>query len=183
MKAQKALAVPVKLWAFLCVLVGITLTANGLYTPVLMLCGFVHFMFQRAWRLMLSYGIFYAVLAVLLYAIGYWGLYMKVFSEFHVLMFWTFSPALLVSWDLITTPPGEISAFLSFCAFCRLPTSFLFPLQFAARNVRGGEAATSENPSEWGIGSWLYSGRLLQQGFWRSEVFGSVRTKSCVFSI
>lgn len=122
MKAQKALAVPVKLWAFLCVLVGITLTANGLYTPVLMLCGFVHLMLQRAWRLMLSYGIFYAVLAVLLYAIGYWGLHMKVFSEFHVLMFWTLSPALLVSWDLITTPPGEISAFLS---RSRAPTSVI----------------------------------------------------------
>lgn len=38
---------------------------------------------------------------------------MILFSEFHVLMFWTLSPVMLTAWDLITTPPGELSAFLS----------------------------------------------------------------------
>ena len=38
---------------------------------------------------------------------------MILFSEFHVLMFWTLSPVVLTAWDLITTPPGELSAFLS----------------------------------------------------------------------
>ena len=36
-----------------------------------------------------------------------------VFSEFYVLMFWNLTPVFLVSWDLITTPPGELAAFLS----------------------------------------------------------------------
>ena len=38
---------------------------------------------------------------------------MFIFSEFYVLIFWSLSPVILVSWDLITTPPGKISAFLS----------------------------------------------------------------------
>ena len=48
-----------------------------------------------------------------LYLIRYHGLHMVVFSEFYVLMFWNLSPVFLVGWDLITTPPGELAAFLS----------------------------------------------------------------------
>ena len=108
-----AFAVPVKLWAFVCSLVGVSLTGNGLYTVILTLCAFVYLAFQRTWRLVLSYGVFYVVLAALLYAIRHWGLRMILFSEFHVLLFWTLSPVMLTAWDLITTPPGELSAFLS----------------------------------------------------------------------
>ena len=110
---QVAFAVPVKLWAFVCSLVGVSLTGNGLYTVILTLCAFVYLALQRTWRLVFSYVAFYAVLAVLLYAIRYWGFHMILFSEFHVLMFWTLSPVMLTAWDLITTPPGELSAFLS----------------------------------------------------------------------
>ena len=52
-------------------------------------------------------------LDLLLYLIRYHGLHMVVFSEFYVLMFWNLSPVFLVGWDLITTPPGELAAFLS----------------------------------------------------------------------
>ena len=50
---------------------------------------------------------------------------MPVFSEFYVLMFWNLSPIFLVSWDLITTPPGMLSAFLS---RLRMPTPFILGL-------------------------------------------------------
>ena len=46
------------------------------------------------------------LMALLLYGIRFHGLHMPVFSEFYVLMFWNLSPIFLVSWDLITTPPG-----------------------------------------------------------------------------
>lgn len=113
MICPSAFSVSVKLWAFVCSLVGVSLTGNGLYTVILTLCAFVYLALQRAWRLVFSYGIFYAVLAVLLYAIRHWGFRMVLFSEFHVLMFWTLSPVMLTAWDLIITPPGEFSAFLS----------------------------------------------------------------------
>lgn len=109
----QSFAVPVKVWAFLCALVGVSLTANGLWTVVLTLCAFAYLAVQRSWRLLISYGVFYAVLAALLYAIRHFGMRMVLFSEFHVLMFWTLSPIALTAWDLIATPPGELSAFLS----------------------------------------------------------------------
>ena len=40
-------------------------------------------------------------------------------------MFWNLSPIFLVSWDLITTPPGMLSAFLS---RLRMPTPFILGL-------------------------------------------------------
>jgi len=36
-----------------------------------------------------------------------------IFSEFHVLVFWLMTSIFIVSWDLITSPPGSVSAFLS----------------------------------------------------------------------
>ncbi len=60
-----------------------------------------------------GFAVFYGILALLLYLIRYHGLHMVVFSEFYVLMFWNLSPVFLVGWDLITTPPGELAAFLS----------------------------------------------------------------------
>ena len=80
---------------------------------VLALAGFAYLAAQRNWRLLRSFGAFYALLAVLLYLIRFHGLHMVVFSEFYVLMFWNLSPVFIVGWDLITTPPGEIAAFLS----------------------------------------------------------------------
>lgn len=107
------LAVGVKLWALICVIIGVSLTINMMLTCVLTGIGFVYLVVQKNWRLLRSFGIFYLLLALLLYLIRFHGLHMLVFSEFYVLMFWSLSPAFLVAWDLITTPPGEFSAFLS----------------------------------------------------------------------
>ena len=57
--------------------------------------------------------------------IRFHALRMPVFSEFYVLMFWNLSPIFLVSWDLITTPPGMLSAFLS---RLRMPTPLILGL-------------------------------------------------------
>ena len=109
----KAFAVTVKLWAFLCSLIGVSLTGNSIYTVILTVCAFICLALQKAWKVVFVYGTFYAVLAGLLYAIRHWSVHMVLFSEFQVLMFWTLSPVMLTAWDLIITPPGELSAFLS----------------------------------------------------------------------
>ena len=110
---RRNLAIPVKLWALACAILGISLTANTVLTCVLTLTGFAYLAAQRNWWLLRSFGAFFALLAVLLYLIRFHGLHMVVFSEFYVLMFWNLSPVFIVGWDLITTPPGEIAAFLS----------------------------------------------------------------------
>jgi energy-coupling factor transport system permease protein len=108
-----SLAVPVKLWALLCVLLGVFLTANTAAIGILLAPALVCLGAQKNFRFLCSCGAFCLLLAALLYLIYRHGLRMVVFSEFHVLMFWRLSPVFIVSWDLITTPPGELSAFLS----------------------------------------------------------------------
>lgn len=61
----------------------------------------------------MTFGVFYLALALLLYLIRFHSLRMVVFSEFYVLMFYNLMPVFLVAWDLITTPPGQLSAALS----------------------------------------------------------------------
>ena len=110
---RRNLAVPVKLWALLWTIMGISLTGNAMLTCVLTAACFLYLAVQKNWRLMGGFALFYGILALLLYLIRYHGLHMVVFSEFYVLMFWNLTPVFLVSWDLITTPPGELAAFLS----------------------------------------------------------------------
>ena len=105
MRADASFAVPVKLWALLCVFAGVTIGGNVLLTCILTGGALLYLVLQRNFRLAASYGCFYLLLALLLYGIRFHGLRMPVFSEFYVLMFWNLSPVFLVSWDLITTPP------------------------------------------------------------------------------
>lgn len=125
MRADASFAVPVKLWALLCVFAGVTIGRNVLLTCILTGGALLYLVLQRSFRLAVSYGCFYLLLALLLYGIRFHGLHMPVFSEFYVLMFWNLSPIFLVSWDLITTPPGMLSAFLS---RLRMPTPFILGL-------------------------------------------------------
>lgn len=106
-------AIPVKLWALACTIIGISLTADTVLTCVLTVTGFAYLGAQRNWRLLRSMAVFYALLGILLYLIRFLDFHPAVFSEFYVLMFWTLTPVFLVSWDLITTPPGELASFLS----------------------------------------------------------------------
>ena len=130
MRADASFAVPVKLWALLCVFAGVTIGGNVLLTCILTGGALLYLVLQRNFRLAASYGCFYLLLALLLYGIRFHGLRMPVFSEFYVLMFWNLSPIFLVSWDLITTPPGMLSAFLS---RLRMPTPFILGLLVAFR--------------------------------------------------
>lgn len=113
MMRRRNLAVFVKLWALACAIIGISLTADTLLTCVLTVTGFLYLGAQRNWRLLRSMAVFYAMLGILLYLIRFHDFHPAVFSEFYVLMFWNLTPVFLVSWDLITTPPGELAAFLS----------------------------------------------------------------------
>jgi energy-coupling factor transport system permease protein len=84
-----------------------------LFRAAFALLTFAFLLAQGNRRLVFSYGAFYLLLSALLYLIRFRGLRMVVFSEFHVLMFWNLSPVFLLAWDLMTTPAGELSAFLS----------------------------------------------------------------------
>ena len=106
------LAVPTKLWALLCVMVGVSLTSNAVLTCTLTLLGFTYLGFQRNWRLLRSFGVFYLLLAVLLYMIRFHGFHMAIFSEFYVLMLWNLSPVFLAACSRIHMPTPVILGLL-----------------------------------------------------------------------
>ena len=110
---ETALSVSVKAWTVACAILVVSLTANTLLTFLLALLAFCQLLFERRWRLCLTFGAFYLVLVLLLYLIRFHGLHMVVFSEFYVLMFYNLMPIFLAAWNLITTPPGQLSAALS----------------------------------------------------------------------
>ena len=107
------LSVPTKLWALICMLIAVSLGKAVILSCFLTLLCFLQFIVQGKLKVLLSYGLFYVVLGILLYGIRYHGFHLAIFSEFYVLMFWNLSPIILISWDLITTSPGELSSFLS----------------------------------------------------------------------
>lgn len=115
-------AIITKIWGFICVLIAISLGKDVILSFILTFAAFLYLIIQRKWKIVFNYGIFYIFLGILLYAIRCYGLHMLIFSEFYVLMLWNLSPAFLMSWDLVTTPPGKISAFLS---SIHLPTSVI----------------------------------------------------------
>lgn len=108
-----AFAVPVKILAIACALFGVFLTTGLTSSLALTALAFFFVADQRNWQLVRSYAVFYLLLGLLLYGIRFHDLHVPVFSEFYVLMLWHLSPIILLSWDLITTPPGDLSAFLS----------------------------------------------------------------------
>jgi energy-coupling factor transport system permease protein len=106
-------AVPAKLWVTLWIILGVFLAADARTTWVLALMSFLYIAAQLKWRAFWSYAAFYGVLSLLLFLIRHYGLRMWFFSEYHVFVFWLMTGVFAVSWDLMTTPPGNISAFLS----------------------------------------------------------------------
>ena len=65
MRADASFAVPVKLWALLCVFAGVTIGGNVLLTCILTGGAFLYLVLQRSFRLAASYGCFYLLLALL----------------------------------------------------------------------------------------------------------------------
>lgn len=110
---EASFSVITKIWCFLCVLIAVSLGKDAILSCILTIAAFLYLVIQGKYKMVFNYGIFYILLGILLYAIQRCGLHMVIFSGFYVLMFWNLSPVILVSWDLITTPPGKISAFLS----------------------------------------------------------------------
>ena len=66
MRADASFAVPVKLWALLCVFAGVTIGGNVLLTCILTGGALLYLVLQRNFRLAASYGCFYLLLALLL---------------------------------------------------------------------------------------------------------------------
>ncbi len=107
------LAVNTKLFSFLLVFIVSLLVVDYRYNGLLSIMGFMYLLIQRKYRLLTSFGIFYLLLFGLLIGIRFYSLRITILPEFYILLLWNLLPIMVFAWDLMTTPPGEISAFLS----------------------------------------------------------------------
>ena len=111
--ASHSFAIPVKLWVVFGTMMGVFFAPSVTLTWKLVLAAFLYIGLQRKWQVLFAYMLFYGVLTLLLFLIRQYGLRMALFSEWHVLVFWILTSIFVVSWDLITSPPGAVSSFLS----------------------------------------------------------------------
>ena len=88
MRADASFAVPVKLWALLCVFAGVTIGGNVLLTCILTGGALLYLVLQRNFRLAASYGCFYLLLPVCLQGMD---LLNNIQSFFHTADFCEYS--------------------------------------------------------------------------------------------
>ncbi|MDR2403469.1 MAG: energy-coupling factor transporter transmembrane protein EcfT [Spirochaetaceae bacterium] len=103
----------VKVLVVFCAILGVSLTADINRTWVLSLMGLAYLLFQRSWKQFINWLVFYGLLS------GFWflnlryGFHTKIISEFYIYTFWWLAPVFIVSWDLMTSPPGNLIALFS----------------------------------------------------------------------
>jgi energy-coupling factor transport system permease protein len=103
----------VKVFVFLCAILGVFLAADINRTWMLTLMGMGYLFSQRAWKQLISWLVFYGLLSVLLFLNLRYGFHTIIISEYYIYTFWWLTPVFIVSWDLITSPPGNLIAFFS----------------------------------------------------------------------
>ncbi|MDR0623374.1 MAG: energy-coupling factor transporter transmembrane protein EcfT [Treponema sp.] len=102
-----------KVFVFFCAILGVSLAADINRTWVLSLMGLAYLLFQQARKQFISWLVFYGLLSVLLFLNLRHGFHTKIISEYYIYTLWWLTPVFIVSWDLISSPPGNLIAFLS----------------------------------------------------------------------
>ncbi|MFI3202166.1 MAG: energy-coupling factor transporter transmembrane component T [Eubacteriales bacterium] len=95
-----------------CVMVA-TLSTNGFISYVIFGFALLYLLVQGELKNVFQYTLFYGILCITFYLVTVYKIRLYLFSEFHVFMFWWLTPIFMVSSDLMLSPSGQISAFLS----------------------------------------------------------------------
>lgn len=112
-KKKAGFAVAARLCVFAATLAGVFLTDGTDRTWIIAAMLFCVLAAQKAWKQCAGFAVFYGILSLLLYLIRFHGLRMAVFSEFHVFLFWWLTPVFMAAWNLVSAPPGMLSAFFA----------------------------------------------------------------------
>ncbi|MDR0388078.1 MAG: energy-coupling factor transporter transmembrane protein EcfT [Treponema sp.] len=103
----------VKVFVLFCAIPGVSLAADINRTWILTIMALGFLCCQRAWKQLIRWLIFYGLLSVFLFLNIRYHVHIKFIPEFYIYTFWWLTPVFIVSWDLITSPPGNLIAFLS----------------------------------------------------------------------
>lgn len=106
-------AILVKLIAFLSVMLIAFIAKGSSNLPFIFIVALLYLLAQRKYAPCIKYLLFYAFLWFVLFCITEYKYRMLLFSEFHLFLFLWLTPIFMISYDLISSPPGQISSFLS----------------------------------------------------------------------
>ncbi len=107
------LSITTKLYSFFIVFIALFFINDYRYIAFLSLICFLFLISQKKYSLVISFFIFYIILLALILGIRLYSLRVTILPKFYIFLLWNLLPIMVITWDLITTPPGEISAFLS----------------------------------------------------------------------
>lgn len=113
MEKRADFSVATKIWLFFCMVIATNFITDYRENILLASVGFLYLFMQKKRHLIRSFALSYGVFSLLMIGIRFYGWRTVLISEFQILFFWNLFPTMMISWDLIHTPPGQISAFLS----------------------------------------------------------------------
>lgn len=106
-------AISAKLVAFLSMLISVLTVQAGGIVYLFFGIALVYLLVQKKFRYAIGFSIFYLIVCIIWYLMTHYQFEMIVLSSFHLYFFWLMTPVFMVSNDLILSPPGQVSAFLS----------------------------------------------------------------------
>jgi energy-coupling factor transport system permease protein len=110
---NRCFSAAVKIFVFFCAMVGVFLATDVKRIWILTVLALIYLAFQCEWRQVLSWLVFYGLVSLLLFLNIRHHIHIKFISEFYVYTFWFLTPVFITAWDIISEPPGNMSAFLS----------------------------------------------------------------------
>jgi energy-coupling factor transport system permease protein len=102
-----------KVFVLFCAILGVSLAADLNRVWALSLMGLAYLLAQQAWKQFISWLAVYGFLSLMVFLNLRHGFHTKIISEFYIYTLWWLSPVFIVSWDLMSSPPGNLIAFLS----------------------------------------------------------------------
>ncbi|MDR3122208.1 MAG: energy-coupling factor transporter transmembrane protein EcfT [Treponema sp.] len=103
----------VKVCALCCAILGVSFGADINRSWFLTLMALGCLLIQRSWKQLAGWLVFYGILSFCLYLNLRRQVHIPFISEFYIYTCWRLTPVFIAAWDLVSSPPGNLIAFLS----------------------------------------------------------------------
>ncbi len=113
MAADKSFSISAKLVAFVSLLASVLIAQEGVAVYLLFGVAMFYLVAQGQYKRSLQFLLSFGVLCLVWFLMITYHWQNFIISSFQIYFFWLMMPVFAVSWDLVLSPPGQISAFLS----------------------------------------------------------------------
>lgn len=106
-------SISAKLVAFVSMLICALTAKAGSEIYLFFVIALVYLLIQRRLKYAILFSAFYCIICITWTVMVTFDFDMIILTSFHIYFFWLMMPVFMVSNDLILSPPGQVSAFLS----------------------------------------------------------------------